>query len=150
MNWTRFFLAVVLSGLATSITDWLFMGVLFHNKYLATPEIWRLKAGQSETRGIVLSSLLGVSSCAAFLYFYIWSGTPFVYPATLQIAFLFWVAAPVRIRSWAFRTRLVGWRVLSSPASSAPGCFANENYKQTKSPPALQSRLRIHPLWRNE
>ncbi len=112
MNWTRFFLAVVLSGLATSITDWLFMGVLFHNKYLATPEIWRLKAGQSETRGIVLSSL--------------------------------------RIRSWAFRTRLVGWRVLSSPASSAPGCFANENYKQTKSPPALQSRLRIHPLWRNE
>jgi len=97
MNWTRFLLAIGLSGLATTFTDWLFMGVLFHNKYLATPEIWRLKPGQSETRGIVLSSLLGVSSCAAFLYFYIWSGTPFVYPATLQIAFLFWVAAPVPI-----------------------------------------------------
>jgi len=68
MNWTRFLLAIVLSGLATTFTDWLFMGVLFHNKYLATPEIWRLKPGQSETRGIVLSSLLGVLSCAAFLY----------------------------------------------------------------------------------
>jgi hypothetical protein len=39
MNWTRFLLAVVVSGLGASVTDWLFMGVLFHNKYLETPEI---------------------------------------------------------------------------------------------------------------
>ena len=37
MNWTRFLLAVVLSGLAATFTDWLFMGVLFHKKYIATP-----------------------------------------------------------------------------------------------------------------
>src|SRR5216684_1689482 len=28
MNWTRYLLAVVLSGFATTFTDWLFMGVL--------------------------------------------------------------------------------------------------------------------------
>jgi hypothetical protein len=97
MNWTRFLLAVVLSGFATTFTDWLFMGVLFHNKYLATPEIWRLKPGQSDTRGIVLSSLLGVSSCAAFLYLCVWAGTPFAYGAMLRMAFLVCVAGAVPI-----------------------------------------------------
>ena len=95
MNWTRFLLAVVLSGLAATFTDWLFMGVLFHKKYLATPEIWRIKPGQNDTRSIVLSSLLGVLSCATFLYLCIWVGTPFVYHATPHMAFLVWVAAAV-------------------------------------------------------
>ncbi len=97
MNWARFLLAVVLSGFATTLTDWLFMGVLFHKKYLATPEIWRIKPGQNDTRSIVLSSLLGVLSCAVFLYLCVWVGTPFVYRATLRMAFLVCVAAAVPI-----------------------------------------------------
>src|SRR5260370_15538658 len=95
MNGTGFLLAMVLSGLATTFTDWLFMGVLFHNKYLATPEIWRLKPAQSETRGIALSSLLGVLSCAAFLYLCVWAGTPFAYSTMLRMAFLVCVAGEV-------------------------------------------------------
>src|SRR6266851_4689538 len=74
MNWARFLLAVVLSGFATTLTDWLFMGVLFHKKYLATPEIWRIKPGQNDTRSIVLS-----------------------YRATLHTSLLIWVAAAVPI-----------------------------------------------------
>jgi hypothetical protein len=97
MHWTRFFLAVVISGFATTFTDWLFMGVLFHKKYLATPETWRVKAGQSDMRSIVLSSLLGVLSCATFLYLCVWVGTPVVYHATPRIALLVWVAAAVPI-----------------------------------------------------
>ena len=38
----RVFLAILAAGLATSLTDWLFMGVLFHEKYLAFPEVWRI------------------------------------------------------------------------------------------------------------
>jgi hypothetical protein len=97
MNWTRFLLAVVISGVATTFTDWLFMGVLFHGKYMATPEIWRVQPGQSDTRSIVLSSLLGVLSCAALLCLYVWSGTPFSYATTLRIAFLVWLASAVPI-----------------------------------------------------
>jgi hypothetical protein len=97
MNWSRFLLAVVLSGFATTFTDWLFMGVLFHKKYLATPEIWRVKPGQSDTRSIVLSSLLGVLSCAAFLYLCVWAGPPFAYSAMLRMAFLVCVAGAVPI-----------------------------------------------------
>src|SRR4029077_3376227 len=95
MNWTRFLLAVALSGFATTFTDWLFMGVLFHKKYLATPEIWRIKPGQSDTRSIVLSSLLGVLSCAVFLYLCVWVGPSFAYSAMLRMAFLVCVAGAV-------------------------------------------------------
>ena len=97
MNWTRFLLAVVLSGFATTFTDWLFMGVLFHKKYLATPEIWRIKPGQSDTRSIVLSSLLGVLSCGAFLYLCVWSGIILSHRTTLHASLLVWVAAAVPI-----------------------------------------------------
>jgi hypothetical protein len=97
MNCARFLLAVVLSGFATTFTDWLFMGVLFHKKYLATPEIWRIKAGQNDTRSIVLSSLLGVLSCAAFLYLCSWSGIILSHRATLLASLLVWVAAAAPI-----------------------------------------------------
>jgi hypothetical protein len=97
MNGTRFLWAVVLSGFATCITDWLFMGVLFHQKYLATPEIWRLKAGQGETRSISLSTLLGFLSCAALLYLYVGTGTLVVYGAMLRMAALVWLAGAVPI-----------------------------------------------------
>jgi hypothetical protein len=95
MNWTRFLLAVLLSGFATSITDWFFGGILFHDKYLATPEIWRLKSGQGETRSIALSTLLGILSWAAFLYLCGWTGGSFAYSATLRIAFWTWLAGPL-------------------------------------------------------
>jgi uncharacterized membrane protein (GlpM family) len=97
MNWTRFFLAVLLSGFATSITDWLFMGVLFHKKYLATPEIWRIEAGQNDTRSIVLSSLLGVLSCAVFLYFCVRFEIILSHRTTLHASLLVWLAAAVPI-----------------------------------------------------
>jgi hypothetical protein len=64
---------------------------------LATPEIWRLRAGESETRGIVLSSLLGLLSGAVFLYFCIWLGIISSHRATFHAALLLWAAAPVPI-----------------------------------------------------
>jgi hypothetical protein len=97
MNWTRFFLAVLLSGIAASFTDWVFMGVLFHRKYLAYPEIWRIKAGQNDTRSIILSSFLGVLSCAAFLYFCFWTGALSSHRAALNAALLVSLAAPIPI-----------------------------------------------------
>jgi hypothetical protein len=92
----RLLLAVLVSGVATTFTDWLFMGVLFHGKYLATPEIWRLKPGQSDTRSIVASSLVGVVSCAAFIWLCRWAGalTP---RSELHMAGLAWIVGPVPI-----------------------------------------------------
>jgi hypothetical protein len=96
INWTHFLLAVLASGFATWLTDWLFMGVLFHDKYLATPEIWRLKPGESETNLILASTVVGVLSCAAFIYLCIWSGALSLTGA-LRLAVIAWLAAPVPV-----------------------------------------------------
>ena len=97
MNWTRFLLAVVASGIATSFTDWLFMGVLFHAKYTETPEIWRNKPGQNETSNILASMVLGVLSCAALIYLCIWAGALHAASGALRLAILAWLAAPLPI-----------------------------------------------------
>lgn len=93
---TRFLLAVVASGVATSFTDWIFMGALFHGKYRETPEIWRIKPGESDKRSILASSLLGVVSCAAFIYLCRWTGatTP---RSELHMAGIAWIAGPLPI-----------------------------------------------------
>ena len=99
-------MAVVASGVAASFTDWFFMGVLFHRHNLATPEVWRLKPGQSETRSILASTFIGVISCAAFIYLCIWAGTLSLKGA-LCTAVIAWItgAAPVILNN-AIWTRL--------------------------------------------
>ena len=92
----RYVLAVGASGVATSLTDWIFMGKLFHEKYLEAPEIWRMTPGQSEMRKIVASSLLGVVSCAAFIWLARWTDALTV-RSELHMAELVWVAAAVPI-----------------------------------------------------
>jgi hypothetical protein len=92
----RFVLAVGASGVASSFTDWLFMGKLFHGKYLDTPEIWRIKPGQSDTRYIVASTLLGFLSCAAFIWLCRWVDALTV-RSELHMAELVWIAAAVPI-----------------------------------------------------
>jgi hypothetical protein len=92
----RYVLAVGASGVATSFTDWIFMGKLFHEKYLETPEIWRMKPGQSNTRSVVASSLLGVVSCAAFIWLARWTDALTV-RSELHMAELVWMAAAVPI-----------------------------------------------------
>jgi hypothetical protein len=66
MNWLHFALVVVVSGVVASFTDWLFMGVLFHEKYREAPEVWRTDL--SEGRKILYSELIGLISSAAFAW----------------------------------------------------------------------------------
>jgi len=68
MHWRRILLAIVVSGVGATLADWLFAGVLFHKKYLETPEIWRRpQGGGGETRAIVLTSVMTLFSCAVFV-----------------------------------------------------------------------------------
>lgn len=70
MNPLWYVVAVIVATLATSLTDWYFMGVMFHDKYLAHPEIWRGKPGdrKAERLAIALSTLVGFFSCALFIH----------------------------------------------------------------------------------
>jgi hypothetical protein len=41
---TRYLLALVAATAVISLTDWLFFGVLFHDRYQRTPEVWRIRS----------------------------------------------------------------------------------------------------------
>jgi hypothetical protein len=96
MNWTRFALALLASGILMSLSDWLFMGVLFHNKYKDCAEIWRDPPGSSETKKIMWSTLLGFISAAVFLYL-AWRWDFESYEATLKLAAAIWVIGPLPV-----------------------------------------------------
>lgn len=94
MNWKHFLLAVTASGIAGSFADWLFAGVLFHDKYMADPQVWRPTLRQNDTGPIAWSMVLGFLTYAAFMaacvMFKIHG-----YRFDLQLAVLLWLMIPV-------------------------------------------------------
>lgn len=94
MNWTHYLLAVVVSGVVTSFTDWFFMGVLFRDRYLAAPEVWRGTPGQPEGSRIFISMLEGLVSCAAFIYL-CWLTQMLDIKTALTLAVIVWLAGPL-------------------------------------------------------
>lgn len=56
--------ATLLGGVLGSLADWLFAGVLFHNRYQVYPEVWR--AGNERMR-IVGAQILAFVTAAAFV-----------------------------------------------------------------------------------
>jgi hypothetical protein len=93
MDWTRFGLALIAAGIVTSLSDWLFFGVIFHDKYRETPNVWRTT---KEGTKIVWSTLLAILGAAAFLFL---CGRLEVHGlrSAFQAAFAVWVAAALPI-----------------------------------------------------
>ncbi len=94
MNWGHYFLVVLIASVVASFSDWLFMGILFHDKYSAAPEIWRFPAGKNERGLIAYSQLIGVVCCAAFA-FLCTQGNGLTIPGSLRLAVCAWLAGPV-------------------------------------------------------
>jgi len=61
----RIIAAVLAASVVASFTDWLFMGVLFHDRYNVHPEVWR--DGRNEPQKIIQSQIVGLLSCAGFV-----------------------------------------------------------------------------------
>ena len=89
--------AILAAGILGTFTDWLFMGVLFHDAYNTYPEIWRpgIRDGK-EKAAILWASALGlvmsagaIALCALVGVGGIWSG--------LGVALLVWLAGPLPI-----------------------------------------------------
>ena len=58
--------AVAVAGTASTLTDWLFMGVLFHEAYNRYPEVWREGVRDGGSRAaIIWASVLGYVMTAA-------------------------------------------------------------------------------------
>jgi hypothetical protein len=97
MVWTRFLATVIAAGVVSSFTDFLFMGVLFHDKYNAHPEVWRSAKGEDK-RAIMWGTALGFAVCAIFTFFCYrlnWQYYPLVVP--LKLATAVWAMGPLPI-----------------------------------------------------
>jgi len=129
----RMALAIFLSGLAVSITDWFFFGVLFHSKYFAYPEIWRQAPG-GEGKSVVWSILLGFVTCGAFVF----ACSAFQvrgYAAAASLAVAIWAIAPlpllitnalyIKLHPLTVVAHALGWLVKLLVAAAAVGWFGS-------------------------
>ena len=96
MEWGKILLAILCSGLASSMTDWFFGGVLFHDKYNTYPEIWRASIEKSETSAVTWSVVLGFVACAAFILAADLFGV-LGWNKIMVLALLMWGAGPVPV-----------------------------------------------------
>lgn len=91
----HYVLALAVASVATSFSDWYFMGVLFHDRYLVYPEVWRHSGDQrGESLAIAWSTLTGVLSAGAFLWLAVRLGVA----TDVRVFFLaggIWLAGPV-------------------------------------------------------
>jgi len=89
--------ATVAAGVLGSLTDWLFMGVLFHSAYNRHPEVWRpaIAAGQDKS-AILLSTAIGFVMSAAIVALCGFAQVGSV-GGGLLIAVLAWIAGPLAL-----------------------------------------------------
>jgi hypothetical protein len=92
--WSRIALAVLASGIVSSMTDWLFMGDWVYKRYDKHPEIWRYPGGQGETRAIIWASLLPFLTCSVVVFVCARLHL-FSYSATLKLALAIWLIGPL-------------------------------------------------------
>ena len=133
MSTSHLILALVLSAVATNLTDWFFFGFLFHKKYLVYPEVWwRPRGGAGETKAIVWSSLLSLLSVAGFIF----ACSVFSirgYRPAFELAALIWLMAPlpmtitnalfVKMHPAIVFTHCLGWFARLAIVAMAVGWF---------------------------
>ena len=95
MNWTRIVFSFLTSTVLCSFTDWYFFGVLFHDRYLKTPGVWKKYKDKGDemksigiSQGILsISSLVFILACSHLGLIAFWS--------SLAAAAALWVMIPV-------------------------------------------------------
>ena len=87
--------AIAVSGTLATFTDWLFMGVLFHQHYNRYPEIWwPAFREKGDRRAIVYSSVLAYATSAATVAL-CWVAQSHGFAQALILSLLAWIAGPV-------------------------------------------------------
>jgi len=87
--------AILAAGFAATLTDWLFMGVLFHDRYMKHPEIWRegIIGGKDRT-ALIYSCALDFVAAAAIIGLCVYTDIHTLWPA-VGVALFAWIAGPL-------------------------------------------------------
>jgi len=100
MDW-HYWAAVGAGLVLASLADWLFAGVLFHEKYQAHPEVWRVNG--PNPRAIVIAQVLTVPTVVGLITLIQMTASTALVPA-LGVAALVWLvaAAPATVVNGVF------------------------------------------------
>jgi hypothetical protein len=119
------------AGVVGSFSDWLFMGVLFHDAYNRFPEVWRpgIREG-TERSAVIWSSLLGFVMSGAIVVLCAIVGVNSI-ATGLEIAALVWLAGPfvilvvngffIKIDGKITFAHCLGWLARMALAGAAAG-----------------------------
>ncbi|HEV2866059.1 MAG TPA: hypothetical protein VGX37_06055 [Allosphingosinicella sp.] len=89
----NFLWATLLGGFLGSLADWLFAGLLFHQRYNRHPEVWRPGAGAIRSRIIIAQGLCLVTA-GAFVALAVKLGQT-DYVGALKLAAMVWLIGPL-------------------------------------------------------
>ena len=90
-------LAIVVAGFVATFTDWLFMGVLFHDRYLRYPEVWRDEVrGGNDRTAVIYSCALDFVAAAGIVALCVLADIHTFWPA-IGVAVFAWIAGPLVI-----------------------------------------------------
>jgi hypothetical protein len=90
-------LAVLVAGIVSTFTDWLFMGMLFHDRYMKYPAVWRdsVRGGKDRT-AVIYSCALDFVAAAAIVALCVLANVNTFWPA-IGVAIFAWIAGPLVI-----------------------------------------------------
>jgi len=110
MDW-RLLLAVVIGLVLASLADWLFAGVLFHDRYQTYPEVWRFRG--ANPKALVAAQALSVPTVVGLVILIEWTRMTDL-PSAITIALLVWAcaAAPPIVANGIYIK--IDWRVVAS------------------------------------
>ena len=111
-------IAIGVGFVAASLSDWLFMGVLFHERYKTYPEVWR-DVGNERAK-ILQAQLYSLMTAAGFVGLAALTG-PFHLGTAITIAVLVWLIGPlplllgnhlfIKLDPAVTATHAIGWLV---------------------------------------
>jgi hypothetical protein len=87
--------AIAVAGTLATFTDWLFMGILWHDAYNKYPEVWWPGIREGKDRmGIIVASVLGYVMTAGVVLLCVMANVRTIIGG-LEVAFLAWLAGPL-------------------------------------------------------
>jgi hypothetical protein len=89
MDW-RIPVAAIIGLVLASLADWLFAGILFHDRYRIYPEVWR--SSGADAKALIAAQALTIPTVIGLIALIIWTGTTSL-PAALTVAFVVWACA---------------------------------------------------------
>jgi hypothetical protein len=117
MDW-HYWAALAAGLVLASLADWVFAGVLFHDKYQAYPEVWRVNG--ANPKALMMAQALTIPTVAGLLALMQMTGRTALTPA-LMLAALVWIIGPapavlangiyVKLHPAIIITHTIGWLV---------------------------------------